>query len=103
MDRRRRSPARRAGKRDVSGALRPQFGGSGVFPRSILAQLGRFSNVNPERRYCGTGRFLSRRRGCDWLNYRGEKLPLKHYRKTMYYAACLIVPLIQHGFAFPSS
>jgi hypothetical protein len=44
--------------RDVSGAMRPQFGGGGVFPRSILALLWRIQIVNSEYFYSGAGKFL---------------------------------------------
>jgi len=60
MDKRRRSP-RRCGARNVSGAMRPQFGGGGVFPRSILALIGRIQIVNSECRYSRAGNFVRAR------------------------------------------
>jgi hypothetical protein len=44
--------------RNVSGAMRPQFGGNAVFQRSILASLGRTGIVNDESHYSLAGNFL---------------------------------------------
>jgi hypothetical protein len=57
MDKRRLTP-RRSGARDVSGAMRPQFGGNGVFPRSIWALFGRIRIVNSECRYSRAAKIL---------------------------------------------
>jgi len=63
----RRAPLPRLSARNVSGAMRPEFGDTGVIPRPMVAPLWQTRIVNSEWRCSLRPVLSSRRRGCEPL------------------------------------